>query len=725
MTALRFLPVLVILLLAAGPTPDARAQDVARIGGKDPTLVTADTLRYDQNLGIVTAEGNVELAQEGRTLLANLVSYNERDGRVIASGNVSVMQDDGAVLFADYMELTDSLRNGFIRDMSMLLEDNSRAVAASAQRIDGNRTVMKKAVYTACALCPTDPSRPPVWQIKGERVEHDMQKQEMVYRDATLELFGFPIAYTPYFSHPDPTVYRRSGFLSPSFTTNNFFGLAARAPYYYVIDESSDLTLTPQYSIKEGPFLMADYALRTRTGEFRADASITRSHVRDGFGRRTDDEELRGHLRAEGVWRHSDDTNYGFNLFRSSDDTYLSRYQIPNRTGNSLVSRVYSESLNNRHFFAANAYSFQDLRSKGVPGLTPFVVPMFDYSMVGEPGPYGGRFAVDTNLAALYRTGGTDTRRLTNTVSWSQPYFAPTGEVYTATASLKTDAYWINELNDRPFNQLDEADTSFAARAIPALALDWRYPLVSDYGTIRHLVEPIASVVLTPYGGNPKKIPNEDSQSFEFDETNIFGINRFPGADRFDSGPRLNIGGRTAVYGSRSGYSELFVAQSFRPKPNDSLQANSGVADEISDVVTRLTIAPAAYFNVVNRARFSPERSLSAQRNETTATIGPRALQLSLTYADLKSSPSATDLLGEREAISGGLTSQFAQYWSFEARHIRDLGSNGGSLLNFLGLRYTDECFDIMLFAERTFTVNRDIQPATTFGLRFRLANFN
>ena len=61
------------------------------------------------------------------------------------------------------------------------------------------------------------------------------------------------------------------------------------------------------------------------------------------------------------------------------------------------------------------------------------------------------------------------------------------------------------------------------------------------------------------------------------------------------------------------------------------------------------------------------------------------------------------------------------------ARKLGDneLGGDGGSLLNFGGLRYTDECFDIMLFAQRTFFVNRDIQPDTTIELRFRIATFN
>ena len=38
----------------------------------------------------------------------------------------------------------------------------------------------------------------------------------MIYfEDARLEFFGMPVAYMPYFSAPDPTVKRKSGFLMP------------------------------------------------------------------------------------------------------------------------------------------------------------------------------------------------------------------------------------------------------------------------------------------------------------------------------------------------------------------------------------------------------------------------------------------------------------------------------------------------------------------------------
>lgn len=327
-----------------------------------PVLLTADSLKHDQSLGLVTAEGNVELSQDGRTLLADLVSYSEKDDRVAASGNVSLLEIDGTVIFADYMELTGGMRNGFIRDASFLLSDNSRGVAAYGERRDGNTTVMRKAVYTTCSLCPADPTRAPLWQLKGNKVIHDQQAQQITYNDAIFEFFGLPVLYTPYFSHPDPTVNRRSGFLPPTILSDDYLGFAYRQPYYVVIDDYSDMTIVPQYSTDQGGQIYAEYRQRMARGEVDIDGSITRADKFSDSGAREQGDATRGHFRANTAFRANDDATFGANIFRASDQTYISRYNIPEQpSGNTLISRAYAEAINGRHYAAVNAFSFQNL----------------------------------------------------------------------------------------------------------------------------------------------------------------------------------------------------------------------------------------------------------------------------------------------------------------------------------------------------------------------------
>jgi LPS-assembly protein len=702
------------LLLSYSAQTQAQPNQATATGTNAPVLLTADRLNYNQSLGIVTAEGKVELSQGSRTLLADMVSYNERDDKVTATGNVSLMESSGNVLFAEYMELTGGMRNGFIRDVSFLLTDMSRGAAVQAERKDGNRTIMKKAVYTTCSLCESDPTRAPLWQVKGREVEHNEAEQDITYRDAIFEMFGIPILYSPYFSHPDPTVNRRSGFLPFRYSNNPFFQQAIQTPYFYVIDDYSDLTVTPQYSTRQGPFLATDYRQRTARGEFQVDGSVADEDVSG---------DVRGHIRANAAFRATDDITYGANILRSTDDTYMSRYTIQDRpAGNTLVSRVYGEAINNRHFASLNAFSFQNQLARVRNSTVPVAVPVMDYSAVFEPGDYGGRWGLDANMVSLMRDQGTDMRRLSSTVSWAQPYYSPGGEVITATAMVRADGYWSDDVN-QSLVPGSTGDSVATGRVLPVVALDWRYPMIRDEGRMRQLIEPIVMGVVSPYGGNRSDIPNEDSVSFEFDETNLFSLSRFPGYDRWDGGPKLNYGMRMAAYGESAGYVEFLAGQSLRAKTDDTFTAASGLGDQFSDYVGRLTVSPGRYIQLVDRVRLAQNSSFEVRRHELGTTLGSTANNISVSYADLTN----TDFLrqtGRQEAIAATMRLQLTKYWATEIRHTRDL-KDDGSLLNFGGLRYTDECFDIILFAERAFTVNRDIQPSTTIGVRFRIASFN
>jgi LPS-assembly protein len=202
---------------------------------EEPILFSADEVTYDEDLGTVTARGNVELNQAGRTLLADTVSYNRRSGVVTATGNVSLVDLDGTVYFAEYVELADDLREGFIRQIGVLMADRTRIAAASGTRKEGRITVFRKAVFSPCELCREDPSRAPLWQLKADQVIHDQEERSLTYRNARLEFYGVPVAYPPYFKHPDPTVDRQTGFLAPTFGSSSDLGLTLEVPYYWNI----------------------------------------------------------------------------------------------------------------------------------------------------------------------------------------------------------------------------------------------------------------------------------------------------------------------------------------------------------------------------------------------------------------------------------------------------------------------------------------------------------
>ena len=184
---------LVALLLLRQQRRAAPPTQSRHTAASTPVLVTADEVQYDQDLGLIVAKGHVELSQNDQILLADTVTYNQRTDTVTASGHVSMLQPTGDVAFADFMELRDNFRDGFIKDVRLLLSDGSRLAGNTARRVAGIRTEVRRAVYSPCELCAADPTAPPVWQIKAEEAIDDKELQIVEYHDAIMEIDGIPV----------------------------------------------------------------------------------------------------------------------------------------------------------------------------------------------------------------------------------------------------------------------------------------------------------------------------------------------------------------------------------------------------------------------------------------------------------------------------------------------------------------------------------------------------
>lgn len=695
-----------LLLPGRGDAQTTGPAPVGPAGAKEqPVLLRADTMSYDQELGTVTARGHVEVSRDGRVLLANTLSYNQRDDVVTATGNVSLMEPDGNVFFADYVELTGDFKNGIVKDIRIILSDGSRIAANGARRSGGIINEMTKGVYSPCNLCAKDPSRPPLWQIKAVKVTQDSLQHVVTYEDAWLEVEGIPVAYTPYFSHPDPTVRKKTGFLAPSIGSSSDLGFITRIPYFININPSQDVTLTPIITTKEGPVLFGEYRQHFMNGKLKADASITQDSEND----------IRGHIATQGRFDLDQTWRWGFDVNRSTDDTYTRRYNFDPtenlasfQSSQTLVSNVYAEGFRRRNYFSAKAYAFQGLRESDDPGSTPVVLPMLDYHQVGEPSKFGGHTRIDANLTALTRSDGQDTRRLSVDAGYDIPYVGPMGDIYTLSTSLRGDLYEVNGLERTGH---DGTYNGFSNRVVPQIALHWRYPFARSQGRILQIFEPITSLVVSPYGGNSNTIPNEDSQDVEFDDTNVFSANRFPGLDRVEGGPRVNYGFRWGAFGSKGGHTSVLVGQSYRLKKDDTFPAGSGLEDHLSDIVARASISPGDYLDLSYRTRLDKE-NFSPRRNEVSLSAGPDALRSSTSYVFFDRQQ-GNEFATSREEFRQSVTTQIDRFWRAGTSVVYDVEEKEARSYD-LNLIYEDECLIFNTRFARTFYSDRDISPSDT-----------
>ena len=699
-------------VLAGGAPAAAR---IAGVLDEGPVLLSADTLAYDRDSGVATAAGGVELTSGDRILRADAVSYDERRDLVVARGGVAILEPSGDVLFAEYAELSDGLRNGFMSKIRVLMADDSRLAANSASRVDGNRTGLSKAVFSPCRSCPDRPDRPPLWQIKAHRVTHDESARRMDYRDAFLEVFGIPVAYTPFFSHPDPTVERKSGFLAPTYGSSSELGAKLQTPYYFNLAPHRDATLAPLYTSEEGLLLAGEYQERTHAGRLQVRGSVTRVDERDGNNARTGGKETRGHVEAAGAFDVDDAWRWGFTAKRATDDTYLRRREFSDE--DTLVSNAFVEGFRGRTYASANAYAFQGLRQEDDPGETPLVLPELDYDFVSRPGALGQRWGLDANVLGLSRSGGADSRRLSLGLDWRLPHTSASGQVYNLLASVRGDLYHVDDVPD-PFGSGDLPD-EIRGRLLPRLALQWRYPFIRRQDGASQIVEPSVDVVAAPSGGNPDEIPNEDSRSFEFDDSNLFSVNRFPGLDRWEGGHRMNYGIKVGAYGARGGYATALIGQSLRARADGTFADKTGLENRQSDYVGRINVSPGRFLDYTHRLRLDRDR-LSIRRNEIDLTFGPRAIRVDVGYVSLVRELTA-DELRSREEIRLAGRARITDYWSFTAATRRNLTGDGDTISWGFGATYLDECIELGLQLDRSFIEDRDVQPFTNFSVRVRL----
>ncbi|MGQ0663464.1 MAG: LPS-assembly protein LptD [Pseudomonadota bacterium] len=718
-----FVGLWVLLALGAGAGP-AHAQDGRPPERALPALLAADEVIWDEDLGVATANGNVEIAQGERVLRADSVSYNQRANTVVATGNVSLLEPTGEVIFADYVELTGGMREGVVQNLRMLLADQSRLAAVSGRRIDGNLTVARKVVYSPCELCPRDPTRAPVWQIKAARVIHDQEAKQITYNDAVMEILGIPVAYTPYLSHPDGTVPRSSGLLAPDIGSASFLGQFLTVPYYQILGPDKDLTFEPIFFTKVAPVLAGEYRQRTTTGTLQVSASLTNPDRRDDLNNRVSGHDPRGHLKGDGKFEIDDDWRWGFNVERASDDTYLQRYKLLQRyhflDSNTLTSNAFLEGFRGRNYAAANAFAFQGLRAGDKPGLAPVVLPLLDYNYIGEPGAYGGRTALDANALSVYRSDGTRMQRTALKAGWVLPYMAPTGEVYALSVSTLGEGYHVSSIGTAADPSRPTADGT-SGRVFPQVSLGWRYPWVQRGEELRTLVEPVASLVAAPNLGDQRRFPNEDSRGVDFDETNLFRANRFNGLDRLEGGQRASYGLNTEVARAGGGKATVFVGQSYRLRTESAFARDSGLDKKSSNVVGRVGVSPHPWFSTGYRFQLDPDE-VTATRSLASAAIGPSALNLSVSYIFIERS-SQPNLGADIEQVSTQLTAQLTPHWRAVTRSLSSIAQDSGTLLAGASLIYEDECLIAGLDFTRRYIGSRDNPPDTALVLRMVFRN--
>jgi LPS-assembly protein len=247
------------------------------------------------------------------------------------------------------------------------------------------------------------------------------------------------------------------------------------------------------------------------------------------------------------------------------------------------------------------------------------------------------------------------------------------------------------------------------------------------------LIEPIVGGFAAPSSGNRRNVPNEDSLSYEFTDTDLFRRDRLAGYDILDTGQRVDYGTKLGLYDKDGGSYRLLIGQSYRAQPNPFLPLGSGAERRLSDVAGRVVLSPNSYLDLIYRFRFDTS-PLSNRSQQVGIAAGPGSFRVSSNFIYLPAqtqgegvtNPSTGQnvLYGKREQLSFDMTAKFTRYWSVRVAETINLTNSttlvnnvptpqasSSSLYASLSGIYQDECMAFIGTVSQSGIRNGDVAP--------------
>jgi LPS-assembly protein len=692
---------------------------------------SADSLTYDSDADVVTASGDVRMTREGNNLRADRVTWNRQSGEVRAEGNVRVVNPQGDAAYGDSIVLTDTLRDGVVANLLLVLEDGGRLAADRAERQDGY-TTLYRAAYSPCAVigangCPKDPT----WKITAVKVVHDPVRNRIRYEGASLHLFGVPIIALPGLSHADGSERGGSGLLVPDIRFSRSNGLELAFPYYLRLAPNRDATITPHVYSDVLPMLEGSYRHLGELGAYRLAGYITHGSRQSIAMNRlaSSDTGLRAYVEGNGRFQFDPLWSLTASARYVTDRTFLRRYDIS--LDDRLRTYVDLERISDDSYISIAGWGFQGLRVTDVRGRQPIALPAIDAHWRFDNIFWGGRAELQANTLSILRTAGQDTQRAFVGARWDKRMLTPLGQELILTAYGRADVYHSqdNELTDVPVYR---GSDGWQTRGIGALAAEMRWPFVGAFLAGTQRLTPRVQFVASPPTRN-LAIPNEDARAVDLEDSNLFALNRFPGYDRWEDGVRMTYGLDWAFDVPRWSF-RTTIGQSYRLNREPTLlPSGTGLSARFSDVVGRSTLKFGRNLGLVHRFRLDKD-SLEVRRNEVDVVFGGRETFASIGYLRLNRDidPALEDLRDREELRLAGRL-RFARYWSVFGSTVIDLTNAEEDPLSFadgyepvrhrLGLAYDDDCIEIGVTWRRDYDTAGDFRRGNTFLFRVALKN--
>ena len=576
-------------------------------------------------------------------------------------------------------------------------ENDPRIVAVSAKG-DGPVTFFEKGVFTSCKK--TD--KCPPWKISAEKIEHNKTKQQIIYKNAWLEVYDFPVFYFPKFFHPDPSVKRQSGFLTPDLGSSQNTGSSISTPYFYVISDDKDITVKPQLFDNNKFLLQSEFRQKTKKTLSILDFGFVKGHDSNN----NDKGDTRAHMFTSSTVDLSLD-NYlnsvlKVNYQKTTNDNYLKIFNLESPilpVNNTVLESIIELDLEHKDYDLTTSFEMYETLEGSNNDRYQYVLPSYNFSKNFFLESIKGSFNLNSQGNNTLKDTNVSTSKIFNDLNYSSiNNLLDNGIKTNFDISLKN-------VNTKGKNN-PEYKENLHSRLMSAYTFNASLPMINKASSTFNTLEPKLSLRLSPH-----QMRDNNTLERRIDINNIFNTNRLSMDEYFEGGESVTLGlnfkkekvNTINELSEIEEYIDFKLATVFRLKEEKNIPKNSTLNKKTSNLFGQFNFKPIK--NISFGYNFSLTEDLDTfEYNSLTAKMKYENFTTQFDY--LKES----GVIGKNNIIENKTEYNFndANSISFNVRENREL-----NLTEYYNLiyEYKNDCLVAGVKYKKNYYNDGDIKP--------------
>ena len=577
-------------------------------------------------------------------------------------------------------------------------EENDPRITAVSGYGDKFNTYFEKGVFTSCKK--TD--KCPPWKITSKKIHHDKIKEQVIYKNAWLEVYDFPVLYFPKFFHPDPTVERQSGFLKPGLGSSNNLGSSVLVPYFFVISEDKDLTIKPRLFNNNKFLLQSEYRQKTKNSRTVADFSFTKGHNSST----QDKGDTRTHLFTNTIidllFETYNSSMLKINYQKASNDNYLKLFNLESTiltSNNDVLESLIELDLEHENYDLITSFEMYETLNGSNSDRYQYVLPSYNFSKNFNLENIEGSFN--------FNSYGDNTLSNTNiTISSLSNDLSYYGSNALFDNGVKTNfEIYLKNINTNAKNSTVYKNKT-QSELMSAYIYNASFPLTKKTPKSLNTLEPKLSLRLSPH-----EMKNNSSESRRIDVNNIFTSNRLGLNNSFEGGESVTLGlnfkkekvNTINKISDVEEYIDFKLASVFRLKNEKNIPTNSTLNKKKS--------------NIFGQFKFKPTKNISLgydfSLKEDLKTLEYNSLMTKIEFGSFSTQfdyLEESGAIGQTDIIENATKFKFnnENYLSFNTRRNRNL-----NLTEYYDLiyEYKNDCLVAGIKYKKNYYNDSDIKP--------------